>query len=241
MGDLFSNLGRLAGRTLRKGKWIYQSLAGDDAEAIQAEYEAGLDIARETRRQLKVDPDPRSQQVLNELGGRLTERVSSRRRKFAFCAVLSPEINAFALPGGFIFITRALMESCGADRDALAFILAHEMAHVVRGHPIERLIMGTLISAAAHARPAAGWLGAVIKSAGTRFIQSAYSRDQELDADLLGVRLLRSAGFDAEAAVRMLTRLKEDRPAEAATLDKYFSTHPPLDKRIRNIRALLDK
>jgi len=127
MSGLFYSLGRKVGPKVRKVKWFWQSIAGTEADAIKVEYEVGQDLANEIRCQLDLDKEPRAEQILTEAGTRLTACVVNRFRKFSFETIKGDEPNAFALPGGFIFVTHALMELCQYNQDEVAFILAHEM------------------------------------------------------------------------------------------------------------------
>jgi predicted Zn-dependent protease len=234
MAGFFYNLGKMVGPSLRKGKWVFQSLAGSEADALQAEFEVGRDLARTLTREMTLDADPEAQQLLDELGSRLASCVRDRRRKFSFRLVQTAEVNAFALPGGFIFVTRPLLELCGWDRAEMAFILGHEMAHVLKGHAMERIMNGWALTAAGRAVPLAGWAGALLLRQINELLRQAYSRDQELDADLLGARLMHSAGFEPDGAVRLLRRLQGSSPDDPA-LSSYFASHPPFAVRVENV------
>jgi len=240
LDGLFYNLGRRVGPKLRKAKWMWASFAGTETEAIHLEYAVGLDLAQEAREQLSLDTDPRTRQVLDDVGGRLAACVANKLRSFSFGAFATGEPNAFALPGGFIFVSRSILELCRWDPNEVAFILAHEMGHVVRGHAIERIVAHTAVNVASRAAPIRGALGSWLRTVGIPFLQTAYSRDQELEADRLGVRLLLAAGFEPEGAVRLLSRLAElKRSAEPARLGEYFSTHPTSELRIQCLRRFL--
>jgi predicted Zn-dependent protease len=239
MGSFFYNLGKMVGPSLRKGKWVFQSFAGSEADALRAEYEVGRDLAQTLTREMSMDAHPGARQLLQELGSGLAARVRDRRRKFSYRLVQAAEINAYALPGGFIFVTRPLLELCGWDRDEVAFILGHEMAHVLRGHAMERIMNGWALAAAGRAVPLAGWAGTLLLRQVHELLHQAYSRDQELDADLLGVQLVQSAGFEASAAVRLLRRLQGNSPDDPA-LSSYFASHPPFAVRIENVTRRLN-
>ena len=87
-----------------------------------------------------------------------------------------------------------------------------------------------------------GVLGPWLKRVGVQFLETAYSRDHELEADRLGVRLARAAGYDPQAGIRLLTRLAELKAApDPLNLGQYFSTHPTFDLRIRSIRQFPKK
>jgi len=236
---LFEKLGRMAGRAARKGKWIYQSLAGDDKDAARAEYAVGYDLAQQTRSQLQMDEDAETGTPVKGVGRALAKWVNHAERRFSFQVYVAPDVNAFALPGGFIFLSRPIVQMCLGRQDELAFILGHEMAHVVRGHVLDRMIWGTLVNAASNAVRVAGPVAGVIRSAAATYVQRSYSRDQELEADILGVRLMRAAGFEPEGAVRLLEHLREVVPRHESAFSKYFGTHPQFDDRIDHLRRFL--
>jgi beta-barrel assembly-enhancing protease len=237
MGGFFFNLGRSVGTGLRKGKWFWQALAGSEDEALRAEFEVGRDLAWGLLRQLPADTDPAAVRLLDDLGGRLSSCVRDRRRRFCLCPVKAPEINAFALPGGFLFVSRPLLELCGWDRDEVAFILGHEMGHVLYGHAMERIMQGWMLDAAGRVMPVRGVAGAWLLQQASELVHKAYSRDQELEADALGARLARAAGFDARAALRLLGRLPPAGPE--APLAEYFATHPPVAERLAQLGRVL--
>jgi predicted Zn-dependent protease len=239
-GSLFYNLGRKFGPKVRKAKWMWESLAGTEADAVRLEHGVGLDLAHEARVQLAMDCDPQAVKVLEEIGGRLAACVANRLRSFRFDAFQGGQPNAFALPGGFIFVGRPILELCRWDKDQIAFVLAHEMAHVIRRHAIERIVANSAVSMAARAAPVSGALGVWLHTVGLQFLETAYSRDQELEADKLGVRLVMAAGYRPEASAELLTRLAElNKAADPAALGEYFSTHPSAEVRIASIRHFL--
>jgi predicted Zn-dependent protease len=242
MGSLFYNLGRKFGPKVRKARWMWESLAGMEADAIRLEHGVGLDLAHEARTQLPVDSDPRTVQILAQTGPRLCACVANRLRAFQFDAFLGGQPNAFALPGGFIFVSRPILELCRWDQNQVAFILAHEMAHVIRGHAIERIVTNSAVSIAARAAPVGGALGAWLHTVGVRFLETAYSRDQELEADRLAVRLVMAAGYAPEASAELFSRLAElNKAVDPAILGEYFSTHPSAEVRIWSIRQFLQQ
>jgi len=242
VSGLFYNLGKKVGPKVRKAKWIWQSIIGSEADAIKVEYEVGQDLAREIRRQLELDLEPQAEQILNEVGRRLAACVANKSRKFSFETVKGAEPNAFALPGGFIFVTRSLMELCRWNQNEIAFILGHEMGHVIRGHSMSRIISNSAIATASRAAPIRGVLAGWLRKVGVQFLESAYSQDLESEADKLGVRLVAVAGYDAGASVQLLSRLATlSPPVGKLDLGSYFSSHPPFKARIQNINHLLGK
>jgi beta-barrel assembly-enhancing protease len=240
LGGLFYNLGRMVGPKVRKAQWMWASFTGTEAEALRLERAVGVDLAEEAGRQIPLDTDPRTRQVMEEIGRRLAARVANRQRSFRFEAFATGEPNAFALPGGFIFVSRSILELCQWDASEIAFVLGHEMGHIIRGHAIDRIVANTAVAAASRVAPVRGALGGWLKTVGIQYLQTAYSRDQELEADRLGVRLARAAGFDPSGAVRLLARLADlKRSTDPSSLGEYFSTHPASEIRIQSIQRFL--
>ncbi|MBP7049816.1 MAG: M48 family metallopeptidase [Phycisphaerae bacterium] len=237
--SLFYHLGRKMGPKLRKARWLWTSATGTEAETIQLEHGVGLDLAHEARGQLQIDADPKTKTLLDEIGPRLVAHVANKLRTFQFDAFLCGEPNAFALPGGFVFIGRPLLDLCGWNEHEVAFILGHEMGHVLKGHAIDRIMTNSAVAAAARA-PIRSPLGVWLRNVGVRFLETAYSRDNELDADKLGVRVATAAGYDPQGAIRLLTRLGQlHQSPDPLTLGEYLSTHPTAEVRIQAIRAYL--
>ena len=239
MGSLFYNLGKKVGPKVRRAKWIWQSITASEVEIIKAEYEVGRDLATEIRNRLEIDTYPKAGQMLNKVGRDLSACVANELRIFSFEVIKGNKPNAFALPGGFIFVTRSLLDLCDWKTDEIAFILGHEMAHVIRGHAMDRIITNSAIavgSRTAHIRGLlASWLGRV----GVKFLQSAYSQDTELEADKLGARLIAAAGYDSHAPIQLLSRLSKLKQShDQSILGNYFSSHPNFDTRINNLDRL---
>lgn len=189
-----------------------------------------------------IDKEPHIAEMLSRIGRRLTACVANKARRFNFEPVNGTEPNAFALPGGFVFVTRSLIELCQCNQDEVAFILGHEMAHVIRGHAMDRIISNSAIAAASRAAPIRGALSGWLRKVGIQFLESAYSQDMEFEADELGIRLSAAAGYDPHASVQLFDRLaKPDSTVSSFDLSAYFSSHPPFKERVNNINDLLRK
>lgn len=260
MPGFFYSLGKYVGPKVRKGRWVWDSLTASPEEILQSEFETGRDMAAAMLEQMPADRDGAESRLVDEIGGRLVGRLTDRRRRWAFHLVGTPAMrqgdaageshagssaegeppNAFALPGGFIFITRSLVHLCERTADEIAFILGHEIGHVIRGHALDRLVSSALLGVASKATPVGRVLSPAMIGAGVRLMQSAYTQDQETEADSFGVRLAHSAGYDPAASVRMMQRLQalagKDLTPEFLA---YFSTHPPFPERIVRLRTAL--
>ena len=237
MGGFFYQLGRLAGPKIRKVQWAWAAATAPEAEAIVAERKAGADMACSIRQQRRVCADLPIVELLAETGSALAGRVKNKQRTFEFICLSGEQPEAFCLPGGFVFVSRPMIELCGENPERLAFVLAHEMAHILEGHAMQRMVSGAVLKTASRAKviphAAAGAMGKL----GTEFLEKAYSRQQELAADALGLRLAMAAGFDGRAGVAVFEKLAAlEQPAGPL---KYFSTHPEAQERIARLRQLL--
>lgn len=241
MAGMFYNLGRALGPKARKGKWIWTSLTGDDQEILEAEHAVGRDMSVAMREQLGVVDDVALRKRVDAIGEELAARVANKQRQFSFIVCQPDEPNALALPGGFVFVTAGLIELIDHEDDALAFVLGHEMAHVIKQHAVERLMSDAVFSAAMRRAPGGGAVGRWAKSTGMDLLQSAYSQDNELVADLLGQRLTVAAGYDPRGSIRMFEALKRLSKQRDDGLWEYFASHPPLDRRIATIENDLKK
>lgn len=238
--SLFYNLGKKLGPRVRRAKWAWGALTGTEADVIRLEQRVGLDLAQEARDQLQMDRDPGTREVLDEVGARLASRVANKLRSFHFDAFSGGEPNAFALPGGFIFASRSILDLCQGDTDQMAFILAHEMGHVISGHAIKRIMTHSAVSVVSCATPVQGVLGPWLRRVGVQFLVTAYSRDQELDADALAARLADAAGYDPRAGVTLFRNLAElKKTPDSLGLGEYFSTHPSFEVRINALQRSL--
>ena len=223
--DLGQRLGQRARKPLRQAKWMYAWAAGTEEESLRAEREYGEECAREFSAQFSGSSTFRDQELIDAIGSSLSAAVNDPRRKFTFSVVLSSTANAYALPGGYVFITKPLLDLCERGRDAIAFFLGHEIGHIVLGHARDQLTANTVLNAVA-ARFAG--VGSLLH----QLLSKGYSRSLELDADRESVRMMTSAGFDPRASLQAL-RYLERIPSGNAGFAEYFSSHPPLADRMR--------
>jgi predicted Zn-dependent protease len=136
-----------------------------------------------------------------------------------------PVLNACALPYKTIVTSQLLVEFCRDRRDQMAFVVAHEAAHIHLGHARERNLANALLTVAPLANPILG--------VGLRMLfDRAYTREQEFAADAWAVRICARAGYEPSASIALLTRLSQ---GEAPTnlVSKMLSTHPPLAERVK--------
>ncbi|MDH3229041.1 MAG: M48 family metalloprotease [Alphaproteobacteria bacterium] len=196
-----------------------------------------------------VYDDTRVTQYVAVLGGRLAKATELPDQNYTFTVLDSPVVNAFALPGGYVYITRGLMALAG-DEAELAGVLGHELGHVVARHAAQRYSRGLIVGGIA------GLLGAVTGSEtvgdiaagiGSLTFVQPFSREQELEADRLGVRYISRAGYDPGAMTSFLAKMRENSRLEAriagrnpdeADARDIMSTHPRTADRVRHAMQL---
>jgi predicted Zn-dependent protease len=164
--------------------------------------------------------------------------VKEKKLPFVVRVTAEREPNALALPGGPVFVSWPLLEMCQGERDEVAFVLGHEMAHIVRQHALNRMVKDAALSlllrqfSGRHA--ASAWLS----KAGQQLLGRAYSRDDELEADVFAVALVGTAGGDALAGERLLEKLAQWTSGQSVGIaGDYLAAHPPFTERVANLRA----
>ncbi|MDW8051558.1 MAG: M48 family metallopeptidase [Armatimonadota bacterium] len=203
------------------------------------EVRIGQQIAAEVERVYKLDPDPRVQERVQTIGQRIVALVGDKDFKFSFKVLESPEVNAFALPGGPIYVFRGLIDLVGDDDDMLACVLAHEIAHVNRRHANKQYTQGL-------------WRGVII-SLTTRgkvrdaaeiadvLMQLRYSRQHEYEADRLAVEYAYKAGYDPNGLIRFLELLKREEKIGNRWVETNLRTHPFADRRLEEARKHIQR
>ena len=241
MSGFFYNVGRKLGRkavpAIRKSKWIWDSLTGDEDEALSAENSLGTAMAAELRNLAPPVEDPQMLDLVRGVCQRLAACVKDKRRTFRCEMISDPHPNAVALPGGYIFLSDSLLELCERREDSVAFAIGHEMAHVIRRHVWDRMVNEAVLRAASSLAARAGRLGGWLRQSGLPLLRSAYSRDCEFEADELGFRLAAAAGFSPDGAILLLQAVARLEP-DAAALGQYFSSHPDAAHRIAHLTVL---
>jgi predicted Zn-dependent protease len=189
--------------------------------------------------------DPVVQQRIDRIGRRLVESSGAAETPypFDFHVLADPQtINAFALPGGQVFITRALLERLETEGQ-IAGVLGHEIGHVVARHSAQRLAQMQLTQGLTGAAVLATYDPADPNSRNTaaiamligQVVNMHYGRDDELQSDQLGVSFLAAAGYDPRAMLRVMEILAEA-GGGAARPPEFFSTHPNPENRIQRIQ-----
>lgn len=201
-------------------------------------------------RQIRADPqyydEPEATDFINSLGNRLASRSSDSRQEFEFFLIRDPQINAFALPGGFIGVNTGLLLAAQAESEA-AGVLAHEIAHVTQRH-IARMLMqqqqtsivslATLAAALllSRANTQAAEAAIAFGQAGAIQSQLNFTRDNEREADRVGLQILDQAGLDPRGMASFFERMQRATRVYDAGAPSYLRTHPLTYERIADMQ-----
>ena len=217
------------------------------AFGLDDEKTLGRKVMEQIREQLPLIEDGEILTYVQSVGKRVARQIGATPYQFQFFIVDESVPNAFAVPGGYIFVNRGLIELMGSEGE-LASILSHELAHIEAQHIRRRLEQGKFFNIAAVAGMiAAAFLGlkgdasqAIASGtlAGARSLQLKYSRENEEEADQLGFRYLCAAGYDPENMVNAMERLSRAQWRSNARSTSYLSTHPAVGERIQYLEIL---
>jgi len=223
---------------IQKSRWIYDGLAGNEDEVLRAETGLGSALAAEVRAATQSVQDSAITTLVDGVCHRLHGSVQDRRRTFRCEVIGGNSPNAMALPGGFVFVSLPLVEFCQRRPDELAFLIAHEMSHVIRRDTWDRMLNETMSRAASVVTSRAGLLGSWLRESGLGLLQSAHARSRELEADELSFRLASAARFDPGGCLALLRRV-ERLGTDPMLLGQYFASHPPASERIACLQLMV--
>lgn len=186
-------------------------------------------------------PDQAAQNLVDQVGARILARSDASKSSYQFEFHLLNDhqtINAFALPGGQVFITQALFAKFTRE-DQLAGVLAHEIGHVVARHSAQQMAKQSLTQGLTSAvvlgtgEYSAGQMAGMVGKA----INMKYGRGDEIESDLLGVRFLHQAGYDPAAMIEVMEILAS--VGGGTRQPEFFASHPNPENRIQRIREAI--
>jgi predicted Zn-dependent protease len=208
----------------------------------QQEIELGKQTDAEVRSEYGVYADPALEAYVAATGAALAARTQRPNLAYHFAVLDSPVINAFAAPGGYVYVTRGLLALTNSE-DELAGVVGHELGHVNARHSAKRmseqmlaqagLAIGSVLS-----ETFARYSG--LAGVGAQLLFLKYSRDDERQADSLGVDYSRRAGYDPGSMVGFFAAMQKSGDLSGkSTIPGFLSTHPLTPDRIRDVSALL--
>jgi predicted Zn-dependent protease len=215
----------------------------------EEEIALGLQAAPEMEQQFGgEDRDPRLEQLVERVGGKIVDASDAKKSpyvdNFDFHALADQQtINAFALPGGQIFITRALLSKMTTEGQ-LAGVLGHEVGHVVLRHSAERIakqqltqgLTGAAVLATYDPNNPSSRNSAAVAAMIGQLVNLKYGREDELESDRYGVRFMAQAGYDPRSMIDVMKILAESGGGNGP---EFFQTHPNPENRIEKIQAAI--
>jgi len=242
----------------RASRWIVAAaatsglLAASDVSSAQLfglseqqEIELGREAAAQVEREQEMVRDERVEAYINDLGQLLVEYSGRRNLAYQFKVVNSGEINAFALPGGFIYVNRALIEAADNESE-LVGVMGHEIGHVVERHSVDQVkhaqLAGLGLGVLDMFLGGSGTTAQIANLAGQMVASGAfmkYSRDAEREADRVGAQNVYDAGWDPRGMITFFEKLAALGKSHPNAIESFFSTHPQPDERAHNLTALI--
>lgn len=211
--------------------------------SVSREDELGDQYAAAIRQQVSILEDSASAAWLSRLGVRLTSVADRENRDWHFYLVDDSTVNAFAVPGGHIFVHRGLIDQAETYTE-LAGVMGHEVAHVTLRHSVDQMrsrtrtgIFVTVFCAIVSV--CSSTAAQVAIDVGGQALFAKYSRDDEAQADSAAVGYLLAAGINPNGIPRMFERLATVRRVDPSALDAWFGSHPLEETRISRTKALI--
>lgn len=212
----------------------------------EQEVQMGAQYAQQINQQLPLVRDPEVNRYINVLGDSLARVTSRADLEWRFFIVDSPEVNAFAVPGGFIYMNRGLIERA-QNMSEVAGVLGHEIGHVTRRHSIKQMeqqqkagigvnLLCVLTPSVCQSQVA----GAAI-NLGAGAVFARFSRQDETEADQEGVRYTTRAGIDPRGIPQMFRILLNEREQRPGGVAAWFATHPLEENRIEATQAQIQR
>lgn len=202
----------------------------------QSEVALGRDMDKDAQRKLKMSRDPLLEGRLDKIGKAIASVSDRQDLTYTFRIAQDKELNAFAMPGGFIYVNTGLMDK--ASDDELACVLAHEIGHVAARHSVKRMqaalgygIIMSIITGVS-GQQEIGRATDLIFNIGSL----GYSRQDELFSDKLAVKYAKKSGYDPYGMVSFFEKLKEEEKKRGGQRIPFLSSHPDLNQRIEKVK-----
>jgi predicted Zn-dependent protease len=230
-------------RAVTATAFVAATLGGAAAAQIShvQERELGKRFDMMAAERLPIERDPEFVSYVDEIGQDIVKRLDSSFFDYRFAVVRDPSINAFAVPGGYIYVNVGLLNHARND-DEVAAVLGHEVAHVHAHHMARQQEKSQLISYAS----LLAMLGAFVQpglaaaaAAAGQAAQLKYRREFEQEADYLGVRYLEGTRFDPRAMLDFFKKLEDETRVTPAMLPPYLRSHPMTEERLNHLEAIL--
>lgn len=208
--------------------------------SIEEEWQLGAQLSQDIARQVRLSNDPTLNSYVSQMGQKIVAQTPEpfNRLPWQFHVVEDPAINAFAIPGGHVYVHTGLIAN--SDNAAeLAGVMAHEISHVTARHTTEQMSkqygLSVLAGIALGQDPnALAQLAAQILAGGA---MARFSREAEREADERGIQAMARAGYNPIGMATMFEELLEHRKGQPGRVEQFFSTHPLTEERARDART----
>jgi len=205
----------------------------------EEEVQMGKELSAQVEQEFTIYDNAEVNAYVQSIGDRVA-RVSDRKDiEYHFTVIEKDEMNAFAMPGGYVYVYTGLMKELD-DEAQLAAVLAHEVGHVASRHSTERLTQMygyQVIASLLLGDNPNFWAGLVADIFSTTGML-AYSRNNEYEADRLGITYAHAAGYDADAMVELISKFIDTERGEPSKLEEWLSTHPPSGERKQRVETM---
>jgi beta-barrel assembly-enhancing protease len=227
--------------------WASSPLVPDvSALSIEEETKMGEEFMAQVLTQLELVDDPFASEYINELGQYLITPLETKSFPFHFYVIKDNTLNAFAAPGGHIFVYAGLIEAMD-ELDELAAVICHEIGHIAARHLSQRIEQSKAIGLATLAGILAGMLlggeaaGALMVGSMAAGMQAQlhYSREDERQADQYSYKFMEPTGFDPEGMVEALNKIQKGSWLGTSKIPAYLLTHPTGPERMANLESML--
>ena len=206
----------------------------------EREFSIGQEVDKQVREEMGVYLEvPELRSLVKEAGKELSQNTArAKNLNYRFEIVNAPDFNAFALPGGFVYVNRGLLERVNST-DELASVLGHEIGHVDARHSaaqiskVELLNIGLLAASVAVPGPMQP-LGDLV-NIGAVLALNKFSRDDEREADHLGTLYMTKTGYNPKASLEVMKAIQRIQVREPSATETWFTTHPPTSERLVNL------
>ncbi|MFB3777700.1 MAG: M48 family metallopeptidase [Bryobacteraceae bacterium] len=223
---------QIGNRDVAKGVNLY---------SLEKEIELGRQLAQQIEKESRIVDDPVVSEYVNRIAQNIA-RNSDVKVPVTARVIDDDQVNAFALPGGYLFVNTGLVRRAGSEAE-LAGVIAHELAHVAARHGTRQASRGQVASwLTLPLIFMGGWAGYGVQQAANLGIPLTFlrfSRDFEREADMLGIQYLYAAGYDPTAYIDFFERIQALEKTQPGALSKIFLSHPPTDERIAEAQATI--
>ena len=214
--------------------------------STQQEIDMGQSYAAEINKQLPIIGDPEVNRYINLLGDSIAHVADDRSLQWHFYVVDQADINAFAVPGGYIYVNRGLIERAD-NMSQLAGVMGHEIGHVVKRHSVKQMQKqtqaGVGVAAVCIFAPSFcnSQAGSAAVQVGAQGLFAKFSRDDEAQADQVGVQYTTRANIDPHGIPGMFQILLNERKTNPGATEVFFASHPMEESRIADTQAEIAK